>query len=249
MISVLVVENEKPIADAFCEQLNRLVPEIVIHAVCSNVKDAVTFINTKKPDLVFLDIELDNGELSFEILKNTTSINFEIIFTTAFNQYAVQAIKLSALDYLLKPVLDDDLLDAIQRFRSKKNVDQLPSQLKTLFNNLNQGAAMHQVALPTMQGFDFVSIETIIYCEGTSSQTIVYLSDKPNGIVISKTLKECESLFPSGNFFRIHKSHLVNMNHIRRYAKGKDGQVLMSNGQTLSVSRIYKDQFLTRFAR
>lgn len=243
MIKVIVVENEKAIADSFVKLLNKLFNEIEIIDVCDNVSVALMSIKKNSPDLVFLDVELNNGETSFDILKQIPNINFDIIFATAYDKYAVQAIKFSALDYLLKPITEEDLTDAIYRFKQKKNSFN-PKQLETLFSNLQRGTTMSQVALPTMNGLDFVPVENILYCQGEGSQTAAYLRSQTLPIILSKTLKECEELFNSNGFYRIHKSYLINLNHIKKYIKGKDGQVLMSNDKTLEVSRNYKDAFL-----
>ena len=243
MIKVIIVENEQAIADSFVTLINKLFNDIEIIDVCDNVNTAVMSIKKNSPDLVFLDIELNNGETSFDILKQIPNVNFEIIFATAYDKYAVQAIKFSALDYLLKPVTEEDLTDAIYRFKQKKNSFN-PKQLETLFANLQRGPVMSQVALPTMNGLDFVAVENILYCQGEGSQTAAYLKTQTLPIILSKTLKECEELLNSNGFYRIHKSYLINLNHIKKYIKGKDGQVVMSNDRTLEVSRNYKDAFL-----
>lgn len=243
MIRVLLVENEKPIAERFVKLIHKLFNDIELLEVCDTVEKAITSVKLNMPDLVFLDVELNNGETGFDILKQIPTVNFEIIFATAYDKYAMQAIKFSALDYLLKPVTEEDLMDAMYRFKQKKNTFN-PKQLETLFSNLQRGTAMSQVALPTMNGLDFVAVENIIYCQGESSQTAAYLKSEKLPVILSKTLKECEELFNSNGFYRIHKSYLVNINHIKKYIKGKDGQVLMSNDKTLEVSRNYKDAFL-----
>ena len=243
MIKTIIVENEKSIAEQFVKLIKKLFNDIEILEVCDHVNQAVHAIKKHTPDLVFFDVELNNGETSFDILRQLPNVNFEIIFATAYDKYAVQAIKFSALDYLLKPVIEEDLTDAIYRFKQKKNSFN-PKQLETLFSNLQRGTAMTQVALPTMNGLDFVPVENILYCQGEGSQTAAYLRTQALPIILSKTLKECEELFNSNGFYRIHKSYLINLNHIKKYIKGKDGQVLMSNDKTLEVSRNYKDAFL-----
>ncbi len=243
MIRLIIVENEKAIQERFVKLITALFNDIIILEVIDNVEQAVLSIKKLSPDLVFLDVELNNGETSFDILRQLPTINFEIIFATAYDKYAVQAIKFSALDYLLKPVTEEDLTDAIYRFKQKKNTFN-PKQLETLFSNLQKGTTMTQVALPTMNGLDFVPVENILYCQGEGSQTAAYLRTQALPIILSKTLKECEELFNSNGFYRIHKSYLINLNHIKKYIKGKDGQVLMSNDKTLEVSRNYKDAFL-----
>lgn len=243
MIKAIIVENENAIAEQFVKLINKLFTDIEILEVCDHVSQAVLAVKKHTPDLVFLDVELNNGETSFDILRQIPNVNFEIIFATAYDKYAIQAIKFSALDYLLKPVTEEDLTDAIYRFKQKKNAFN-PKQLETLFSNLQKTGSMHQVALPTMNGLDFVPIDNIIYCQGEGSQTAAYLKTQSLPIILSKTLKECEDLFKNSEFYRIHKSYLINLNHIKKYIKGKDGQVVMSNDKTLEVSRNYKDAFL-----
>jgi len=243
MIKVVIVENEKAIAEQFVKLITKLFNDIEILEVCDQVSQAVLAIKKHTPDLVFLDVELNNGETSFDILRQISNVNFEIIFATAYDKYALQAIKFSALDYLLKPVTEEDLTDAIYRFKQKKNSFN-PKQLETLFSNIQKGNTLQQVALPTMNGLDFVRIDHIIYCQGEGSQTATYLKTQTLPIILSKTLKECEELFKNSEFFRVHKSYLINLNHIKKYIKGKDGQVVMSNDKTLEVSRNYKDAFL-----
>lgn len=243
MIKAIIVENENAIAEQFVKLINKLFTDIEILEVCDHVSQAVLAVKKHTPDLVFLDVELNNGETSFDILRQIPNVNFEIIFATAYDKYAIQAIKFSALDYLLKPVTEEDLTDAIYRFKQKKNAFN-PKQLETLFSNLQKTGSMHQVALPTMNGLDFVPIDNIIYCQGEGSQTAAYLKTQSLPIILSKTLKECEDLFKNSEFYRVHKSYLINLNHIKKYIKGKDGQVVMSNDKTLEVSRNYKDAFL-----
>jgi two-component system LytT family response regulator len=249
MTKVLIVENEKRIAEHLSTMLLKLYNDIQLLPVCDNVKDALVSIRLHAPDLLFLDIELNNEETGFDILRQFSIPPFDVIFATAFDKYAVQAIKFSALDFLLKPVAEDDLVLAVEKFHRKINAPLHPKQIEILFANLNRGPSMNQVALPTMHGYDFVSVDTIVYCEGEGSQTAVYLSSKDHPVIISKTLKECEDLFSNDSFFRIHKSFFINLNHIKKYTKGKDGEVMMSNSKTLQVSRNYKETFLSKFNR
>lgn len=243
MIKSILVENENPIAEQFVKLLNRLFDDVKIFEVCDNVDQAVIAIKKHRPGLVFLDVELNRGETGFDVLRQIQHIDFEIIFVSAYDKYALQAIKFSALDYIIKPVSEEDVTDAIYRFRQKKEAFN-PKQLETLFANLSRGPLRSQVALPTMNGLDFVPIEDIIYCQGEGSQTAAYLTSQIQPTILSKTLKECEELFKNSEFYRVHKSYLINLKHVKKYIKGKDGQVLMSNNRTLDVSRNFKDGFL-----
>jgi two-component system, LytTR family, response regulator len=243
MPKVLLVENEKPIAERFSLLIQRLMPDFELLPVCDTVADAVLSIRMNNPDLVFMDVELNNNETGFDILKKVQPFNFSVIFATAYDKYAVQAIKFSALDYLLKPVTEEDLLEAVYRYKQERKAFN-PRQFETLFENLGKATTMNQIALPTLNGLDFVAIDQIVYFEGEGSQTAVHLMDKAIPIILSKSLKECEEIMVSSGFYRIHKSYLINKNHLKKYIKGKDGQVLMSNNKTLEVSRTHKDGFL-----
>jgi len=216
-----------------------------VAAVCRNISEAEMAVNELHPDLAILDVELSKGQTSFDLLKRISPISFDIIFITAYNQYAIQAIKFSAIDYLLKPLDEEELDAAIEKFRNKKSkVDS--NKIESLLSAwTNPGNQQNKMPLPTMTGYDLVTIADIISCEGVSNQSSLTLSNGKK-ILISMTLKECEDLLTPYRFFRIHKSHLINLNHVKKYIKGKDGTVIMSNDNNIIVSRNFKDKFIER---
>jgi two-component system LytT family response regulator len=193
-----------------------------------------------------MDICIRDGT-SFDILSQLSSVEFKIIFTTAFNEYALRAIKFSALDYLLKPVDADELSTAIQKFIDARfDNDQNKQQLHLLHDHLassENGKGM--IAIPTLDGFTIIQIQDIIRCEAQSNYTDVFLKNNIK-FTTCRTLKEYEELFVPHNFFRIHNSHLINLNHLQKYVKGKGGHVILSDGKELEVSVRRKEEFLKR---
>ena len=225
------------------EMLQDHFPQIKVVAEADTVKSGLTAIAEQKPQLVFLDIELQS-ETSFEILEKLPEINFELIFTTAFDHYALKAIKFCAIDYLLKPIDLTELQSAIAKAEKRLNREYLNTNLLALMNNIKTDSQTnHKIALPTLEGLLFVKVSDIIYCESNGPYTWFFLKH-PNKIITSKHLKEYEELLGAYNFFRIHKSYLVNLQEIQKYIRGEGGQLIMSNGAALTVSKQRKENFL-----
>ena len=180
----------------------------------------------------------------FEVLEQIEDKNFEVIFTTAFDQYAIKAIKFSALDFLLKPFGVDDLRDALMRYDEKILKDKSQKQFEVLLYNLkNVSDPAKKIALPTLNGFNIVSLSEIIRCQADNNYTDFYFTNKPKS-VISKPLKDFDELLEDHQFFRVHQSHLINLHHVQNYTKGEGGTVKMSDGSEIEVSRRKKDEFL-----
>jgi two-component system LytT family response regulator len=252
MIRVVIVENEPAPAEILMSQLQTLFIDIEVLEICETVQAGLTAIKNHLPDLVFMDVELNNGEKGFEILEKLERVEFEIIFITSFDKYAKQACKASALYFLEKPVDNEELVSAIEKYRNRKRQLIDPKQIELLLSVYNnQTLSLKKLAIPTMKGLDFVQTDSIIYCEGAGNQTMIYFSGSRKECVHG-TLKVYEDLLSPSSFHRIHKSYLINLNHIERYIKGKDGIVEMSGNPlitSLPVSRDYKDAFLRRFGR
>ena len=245
MIRAIIVDDEQHSRDYLKRIMESRYQDMNIFAVCRNISEAEDAIEKFSPDLIFLDVELGKGQTSFDLLKEKSPASFEVIFITAYNHYAIQAIKLSAIDYLLKPIDEQELDAAIEKYRNKKSRS-VPEKFESLLAAwTNPGNQQNRMPLPTMSGYDMVSIAEIVSCEAGSNQTTVSLSSGKETI-ISMTLKDCEDLLTPYRFFRIHKSHLVNLNHVKKYIKGKDGTVIMSNGAELTVSRNFKDKFIEK---
>lgn len=245
MINAIVVDDEYNLGEGLKRMIESCFSDIKVADVCYNVKEAEQAFNQFQPNLVFLDVELGNGETSFDILNRISPINFGIIFTTAHNQYAIQAIKFSAIDYLLKPVDEDELKAAVEKFKSNKfNVDsdRINSLLSALITPGNQNNKIH---LPTKSGYELITVADIIYCKGIGNQTYLTLINKKE-IVITMSLRQFENLLTRYRFIRIHQSYLLNLNHVKKYIKGKDGVAIVSDDTNLTVSRNFKNKFIER---
>jgi len=244
MIRAIVIDDEPYCCDTLETMLEKYCPDVQLVAVCHSGEEAITAINQQKPDLVFLDIEMPrmNG---FDMLQKIGSINFEIIFTTSFDQYALRAIRFSALDYLLKPIDKDDLVNAVQKViqRSQKPIAQ---QLQLLMQKLQQPSnPINKIALPTMEGLQMVAVESILYCESDSNYTTFHLKNKQK-IIVSRTLKEMEELLEEYSFARVHSSYLVNLREVNKYIKGEGGYLVLNDGSTVNVSASRKKLLLTK---
>jgi len=216
---------------------------INVVASADSVQTGLTAIAEQKPELVFLDIELQS-ETSFEILEKLPEINFELVFTTAFDHYALKAIKFCAIDYLLKPIDLNELRIAVAKAEKRLNREYLNKNLEVLVNNLKSGSQNnHRIALSTLEGLLFVNVRDIIYCESSGPYTR-FIFKQAAVIVTSKHLKEYEDLLSGYEFFRIHKSYLVNLQEIKKYIRGDGGHIIMSDGAALNVSKQRKESFL-----
>jgi len=244
MIKTIIIDDEHNASEFLEKMLKRYFPnKFHICKTCDNIDDAVKAIEEHQPDLVFLDIQMPNKN-GFELFKEIKEINFEVIFTTAHSEYAIDAIKRSALDYLLKPINYIDLLGAVNRFEQKNKKENQEKQLNILIENIDSGDTAHKkIAIATETGFEFVKFNTIIYIEAQNNYTKFYLTNNTS-ITTSKTLKHFEEILPSELFFRIHKSYLVNMNLIKRFTKVDEQFVELITGQSLPVSIRKKDEFI-----
>lgn len=249
MIKTLIIDDEHNASEFLEKMLRRYFPnKFHICKTCENIDDAVKAIEEHQPDLVFLDIQMPNKN-GFELFKEIKEINFEVIFTTAHSEYAIDAIKRSALDYLLKPINYIDLLGAVNRFEQKNKKENQEKQLNILIENIDSGDTAHKkIAIATETGFEFVKFNTIIYLEAQNNYTKFNLTNG-SSITTSKTLKHFEEILPSELFFRIHKSYLVNMNFIKRFTKGDEQFVELITGQQLPVSIRKKDEFINAITK
>ncbi|MBN4072442.1 response regulator transcription factor [Crocinitomix catalasitica] len=241
-MKAIIVDDEKKARENLSNMLGDHCPDVSVLEQCNSVESAFEAIQELNPDIVFLDIEMPGGS-GFDLLKRFDEIRFEIIFTTAFQDFAIEAIKFSALDYLLKPMDPDELIAAIEKLK-KKNVKNDQSGFQALINNLN-ASNNQQVAIPDIEGMTIVELSKIVRCQADKNYTEVWLEDGTR-IVSSKSLGEYESMFGAHNFYRIHHSHLVNLRHVRRYIKGEGGQAIMSDGTKVDVSRRRKVDFIQR---
>lgn len=250
MLKALIVEDElnsqellKAIIDDSCDGVQ-------VVAMAQGVAEALEKIKTHKPDILLLDIELSDGD-GFQVLEQAGDIDFDVIFTTAYDQYAIKAFKFAATDYILKPVDFEELQEAIKRIVDKRsNPEQAPSneQIQALINNIrNIRQPFKRIVLPTSNGFTVVDPKDIIRCESDRNYTFIFLTDGRK-ILVSRTIKEYEEMLKDYNFFRIHQSHLINLAFLKNYTRGRGGYVELTNGATLDVSARRKTDFLKRLA-
>jgi two-component system LytT family response regulator len=216
---------------------------VEVVALCENISDAVDAVRLHSPDVVFLDIQLQR-ETGFDLLTKIKEVNFEVIFTTAYTEYAIKAFKFSAIDYLLKPIDIDELKKAVAKVEKRVN-NNMTGRLTQLVQNLKQGSSDNfKIALPTLDGLVFVKISDILYCEASSNYTQIFTTEEK--YLVSKTLKEYDDLLSDHNFFRIHNSYLININSIKKYVKGEGGYVVLNNDTSLDVSKRKKEAFLNK---
>lgn len=242
MITAIIIDDEAKGRLALREKLLAYCKQIKILAEAGNGREALLLIQHHQPQLIFLDIEMPrmNG---FEMLNELPEKNFHIIFTTAYDQYAIKAIKYAAFDYLLKPIDIEELKTAISKLDSKQS-NETKKQVELLQQNIQHPKKqLHKLAIPTIEGLLFYDINDIIHLEANSNYTNIYFTNKIK-VIASKTLKEFEELLPEDIFFRTHHSHLINLHYIKRYIKGDGGQIELQNGTYVDVSRRKKEEFL-----
>jgi two-component system LytT family response regulator len=244
MIKAIIVDDEPLCCSSLVMLLERYCPEVQVAGIYHSGDDALREIPEQQPEIVFLDIEMP-GMNGFEMLEKLPSIKFEIIFTTSYDQYAIKAIRFSALDYLLKPVDREELQRAVQKVIQGRQ-HPLPQQLEILLDKLHYPTSTAQrIALPSMEGLQMIDINSIISCASESNYTIFSLKNKKK-ITISRPLKEMEEMLDEYSFLRVHNSHLVNLNEIDKYVRGEGGYLVMSDGSTIDVSRSKKEVLLNK---
>jgi two-component system LytT family response regulator len=244
----IIVDDEKHSRDALQMMLERYCPDVSIQAVCSNGADALRAIKEFKPQLVFLDVEMP-GMDGFQVLEACEDHSFAVIFITAYDQYALQAIHHSALDYLLKPIDIQELRDAIEKAGSEENAAtsrKVDNLLLFLRQHLYQE---ERLALPTIDGLRMVAAKDIIYCRSSGMQTKLYLRGPEKPVVVYRTLFEMEEWLADKGFFRVHSSFLINLSFMEKYVKGDGGEIIMSDGHSVPVAREKKQDFLLRIER
>ena len=237
---VIIVDDETENRQILISLLKNY-PEIEIVGQASSVEEAEQEILSKKPDLAFLDVSLPPSNI-FDFLQKLETIDFLIIFVTAHHEYALKAFEYSAVSYLLKPIDEGLFQKAIDNALETLKKEQNFKIYQTLLHNISNPQET-KICFPTSEGFDVVKASDILYCQADSNYTFVYLQNEAP-ICVSKTLSDIENMLPKQFFFRIHKSHLINTNHIRKYLKTDGGSVVMQNGDTLDISRRKKQEFL-----
>lgn len=235
-----MVDDDDRNLNALAEKLARHCPQVVVAARCNSAEAGIEAIDGLQPDLVFLDIEMPlmNG---FLMLQQLHYKNFELIFVTAYDHYAIKAIRYSALDYLVKPVEIEELKAAVSRAGQKRQQVKSNPQIELLLEHLQQ-KARQRIAIPTAEGLQFLFVDDIVYLEASTNYTIIF--GEAHKYTVSRTLKDFEDLLPASVFVRIHHSYIVNKQCVEKYIRGEGGQVVLRNGVTLEVSKRRKADFL-----
>lgn len=244
MIRAIIIDDEQHCIDRLEYLLSTYAGRLVqLVGTYVTVGDGVHAITMHKPDLVFLDIQVGNAT-AFDLLKALTRIKFEVVFTTAYDQYAVKAFRFSAFDYLLKPIDRDDLLASISRLLERVSEQDRASRYDVLFENLkNQQGSSRRITIPTLNGFHIITTGEIIRCQADINYTHLFLKNNQK-ITVAKPLKDFEEILGDHGFYRIHNSHLINLTFISSYVRGKGGYVVMEDHTEIEVATRRKEGFL-----
>lgn len=243
----VIIDDEKHSTEMLEWLLQTYSPEVEILAVCHSGEEGLKALQRHQPDLVFMDIEMPrmNG---FDVLDQLQDRKFELVFITAYDQFAVRAFKYAAVNYLLKPVDPDDLTATLARIRDKKSPTG-PAQMELLFQSLiNKQQQVERIALSSGDGLVFVNTSEITYCKAESNYTQVVLQNGRK-ILVARTLKDLDETLSGKDFFRVHASYLVNINHISRFVRGDGGYIVMPDDAQITISRSKRDEFFQLFAR
>ena len=246
MIKAIIIDDEVHCLDTLSILLQEYCTDVRVLQQCKSGDEGLLAINTHHPDLVFLDVEMP-GMNGFDLLEKFKEIPFSVIFTTGYDEYAIRAIHISALDYLLKPIAPSDLTAAVKKLntrRKRPTHEQFGILLDKMNNPLN---GIAKIAIPTFDGFELVAAESIIACKADDNYTHFYTRNARE-IVACRTLKQVEEILESFPYFlRVHHSYLVNLNEVVKYIRGEGGYLVMSDGRSVNVSRSRKESLLRLF--
>ena len=244
MIKAIIIDDEPYCCEILAAMLDSDCKDGEVLSICNNAKDALSAIGKHSPDIVFLDVEMPkmNG---FEMLEQLPAINFHLIFTTSYDQYALKAIRFGAIDYLLKPIDREELKRAVEKVKERFQIP-VPQQLEILLQKFKQPSRpVNKIALPTMEGLQMIPIESIISCESDDNYTKLQLKNNKK-ILVTRSLKEMEEMLEQHSFIRVHRFYLVNLNEIEKYIKGDGGYLVMSDGTSIDVAKNKKEVLLTK---
>ena len=241
-LKTIIVEDEQTSREILKNYLTKYCPKVTVVGEASNIDEAMILIRNNELDLIFLDVEMPYGS-GFDLLDKFDETDFEVVFVTAYNQYAIEALNNHASYYLLKPISIDELIKAVD-YVSQIKIKEKQLQDAVLVPKIN--VTDHKITIPTQDGFEVLEMKDIIYCKADDNYTELFLNNNQKKLV-SKTLKYFEDILKESGFARIHKSFLVNVSYIASYKKGKGGTVSLSNGKELSVSASKKAEFLSYF--
>lgn len=241
-IKAVLIDDELNSLQNLEKKLEEFCPDVAIVAVTQKPEDGILLIRQHQPDVVFLDIEMPRMS-GFRLLEELGEYDFDIIFTTAYNHYSIDAIRISAFDYLVKPIGIEELQQAVERLTKSKG-SQTKEKIDILKRSLSDNRSQEdKIAISTSEGIEFVPIKNILHVESKSNYSKIYLPEDKT-IMVSKILKDFEEMLLPYNFFRIHNSHLINLNYTKKYMRKNGGQVMLQDGTVIEISRRKKEEFL-----
>jgi two-component system LytT family response regulator len=241
MLNAILIDDDPSNLSSLSEKLAKHCPQVTVIARCDNPQDGINCIEDLKPDVVFLDIEMPrmNG---FVMLQQLVYKNFGLIFVTAYDNYAIKAIRFSALDYLVKPVQITELKTAVAKAEDNRKTQHAQLQIEMLLEHISKKQP-RRITIPTTEGLQFILLDDIIYLEASDNYTNIYLVTQ-NKFLVSRTLKTFEDILPSESFLRIHHGTIINKLYVEKYIRGDGGQVVLRNGVMLDISKRKKVEFL-----
>ncbi len=246
MIKTIIIDDEDKARDTIKNMLKAYCPEVEVIGTAGSVKEGKKVLNKEKPELVFLDIKMGDGT-GFDLLRKLGKVDFFIIFVTAFEEFAIRAIKFSALDYILKPIDPDELIAAVEKAQEIIAKDSMELRLDALYDNLDMFATnSKKIVLKTTGSVHLVNLKDIVRCESEKNYTHFFTIEDEK-ITVSKTLKEFNDLLNDYSFYRVHQSHLVNLEHVKRYEKQDGGFLIMDDNSSVPVSFRKKEDLMKLF--
>jgi two-component system LytT family response regulator len=247
-IAAVIIDDENRSREMLQNLIAQYCSNVDVLTTADSVTSGIEAINKFSPDLLFLDIEM-NKETGFDLLEQIKEINFEVIFTTAHENYALKAFKFCAIDYLLKPIAVEDLIQAVDKVEKKKSNSLFREKFDLFMHNVKKGNNEDQrLAVSTTEGLVFINVSDILRCEANGAYTYLHLKDKTR-LVVSKNLKEYEQLLSDHNFLRVHNSFIINMKEIKKYVRGDGGYVIMSDDTSVDISKRKKELFLSHILK
>lgn len=248
MLKAVIVEDEAMSRSILAGYLTKYCPDVSLVAEADSVKSGIAAIQKHNPDIVFLDVEMPRGT-GFDLLEQVKDIRFETVFVTAYGNYAIKALNYSAAYYILKPVSIEELMSAVEKIRQQRQKQSSGLHTQVLLENIQATQRQnYKIVLPLLDGFEVVNIREILHCSANDNFTDFHIAGGQKRM-ICRTLKFYEELLGDSGFMRVHKSHLINLEHIVKYTRGKGGQVTMADGSVIDVSPNKKDELLSRFEK
>jgi two-component system LytT family response regulator len=246
MLKAIIIDDETSSRNVLRDYISKYCSDVQVLAEANSVQTAIPIVRKHNPDILFLDVEMPMGN-GFDLLEELSDLSFETVFVTAFDSYAIQALNYSAAYYLLKPVSIDELVAAVEKIKQEREKNIPAFHTRVLLENIHVSAKQHRkIVLPLLDGFEVVRVSEIVSCEANDNFTNFFFTSGPKKM-ICRTLKFYEDLLEESGFLRVHKSHVINLDQVVKYTRGKGGQVTLSNGNVIPVSAQKKDLLLLKF--